>query len=175
MACIESKFFCNTASLTVLSFTPARAPAELPQLPHFHTATTTGILTSHSLRSRKLIWMLFSALMCLPAPCNTACFTAPNISRCPSSLNARRPRPAPHSTLSARQPPSHQHLLIYFMVSYLPGRDHTAFLSPGAYNSSFLSPNHKDCPRDEYPEDYTHKLDWEIQIGRSKHRIGVTF
>lgn len=174
MACIEGNFFGNTTSLTIVSFTTARASAELPQILHFHTVTTMGILTSHSIPS----WELIFGCSCVPwrafqgASGLLTCLLQPE-RQVPA--HGQRRRPAPRSTLSTHQPPSHQHLLIYFMVNCLPGSDRTAFLSPGAYNSSFLSLNHKDSPRDGYPEDYTHKLDWEIQIGRSKHRTEVTF
>lgn len=128
---------------------------------------------THSLWSQGLLWMLLSALTCIPAPQNTAHFMAPDIPRCPlqpecQAWASRQPETVACSMLPTPQPPSHQCLLIYFTVNYLPDIDCTAFLSPDAYNSSFLSPNHKDSPRGGYPEDYTHKLDWEIQIGRSK-------
>lgn len=138
---------------------------------------------SHSLWSQELNWMLLSALTCIPAPQNTAHFMAPDIPRCPlqpecQAWASRQSETVASTLLHASHtpaPPSHQCLPIYFMVSYLPDIDCTAFLSPDAYNSSFLSPNHKDSPQGGYPEDYTHKLDWEIQIGRSKAGLELYF
>lgn len=82
MACLESNFFGNTVSLTILSFTPARTSPELPQTLHYHRAIT-GLLMSHSLWSQELNWMLLSALTCIPAPQSPAHFMAPDIPRCP--------------------------------------------------------------------------------------------
>lgn len=169
MACLESNFFGNTVS----HISPQQGVQQnCPRSLIFRA--TTGILTSHALWSPELYQMLLTALTCIPAPQNTAHFTAPDIPRCPlqPECQARASRQsetvATCSMLPTLQPPSHQCLLIYFTVNYLPDIDRTAFLSPDAYNSSFLSPNHTDSPRGGYPEDYMHKLDWEIQIGRSK-------
>lgn len=80
MACIESNFFGNTTSLTIVSFTTARASAELPQILHFHTVTTMGNPNGYPNVSLHTIlginfWMLLCAPMCLPG-----CFTASDMS-----------------------------------------------------------------------------------------------